>query len=514
MAGMVVLAVQRGARAQVGPVPVVVLSTTNASAMEATPRLSRVAAALSNQARVGPALSEQLRERYGRRPPSVNTMLDAQARVDAARTAYNNAAAANDSANMNAALDALERVAGELEQQQDILATFPDAREQLARALLFIANSTIQSSPARADDAVRRLAMVDPQRVLAARAASSAVRQAFAQRVQEMATAGLVVQSVPTGCEVFRDGRSVGNAPAQLSNLSPGSHLISVRCGGRMSLMHPISVASGATATLVIDAQLDAALDLTDTPMLRYPSVEAGRARWIEDLAKLGSALGATRIMGLVSSEDRVIAVDVVSATIVGESPVTDGAQLRRLATSEGLQSGARTVTGGGSTATAQGASTTSGNGAQDGQSNTVRTPTVGVAGDSATQRQAEWREETREVRGGVPAGAFVLGALGLGAIGGGVALGVLSQSNLNRAQQLGGSMTDLASQWQGYMDNASLFSALSITSYAVGGTLIVTGTLVGIFGRSTTVVSERVRVIVSAAPSSSGLSLIVGGAL
>jgi hypothetical protein len=397
---MVVFAVQREARAQVGPVPVVVLSTAAASATEATPRLSRVAAALSSQARVGPALSEELRERYGRRPPSVNTMLDAQARVDAARTAYNNAAAANDSANMNAALDALERVAGELEQQQDILATFPEAREQLSRALLFIANSTIQSSPARADDAIRRLAMVDPQRVLAARAASSAVRQAFAQRVQEMATAGLVVQSVPTGCEVFRDGRSVGNAPAQLSNLSPGSHRISVRCGGRMSLMHPITVASGATATLVIDAQLDAALDLTDTPMLRYPSIEVGRARWVEDLAKLGSALGATRILGLVPSEDRVIAVDVVSATIVGESPVTDGAQLRRLATSEGLQSGARTVTSRGSTTTPLGSSTTSGDSTQDGQSNTVRTPTVGVVSDNVTQRRVEWREETREVRG------------------------------------------------------------------------------------------------------------------
>jgi len=501
-----------------GPVPVIVLATATTPASDAAPRLARVSAALASNAQVGPALAQLLRERYGARPPSTNTMTDAGARIDAARSAYNNAAAANDTAAMNAALDALERVATELEAQADILVTFPEAREQLARALLFIANTTIQSSPTRADDAIRRLATVDPQRVLSARAASSAVRQAFAAQITQVATAGLIVQSNPSGCEVFRDGRAVGNTPAQFSNLAPGTHhRVSVRCGGRTSLVHPVNVAPGTVSTFVIDAQLDNALDLMDAPTLRYATLEAGRDRWVADLARLGAAINAQRVFGLIAAEDRVIAVDVVSATIAGESPVTDGAQLRRLAfgppgsgaTAQGVNQ--RTVTG---TSNAGG---TTGNGAQGSDTQGgigIRPPGVGIGGEGTPPPREQWREETREVRGGVPAGAFVLGAAGLAGIGGGVTLGVLSQSSLNRAQQLGGNASDVVGQWQGHMDDAALFNTLSIVSYATGGALIVTGALIGIFGRSTTVVRERVRV--SAVPMllHGGAGLSLGGAL
>lgn len=479
-----------------GPVPVIVLATATTPASDFAPKLARVSASLAGNAQVGPALSQLLRDRYGHRPPATNTLADAAGRVDAARTAYNNAAAANDSAAMNAALDALERVATELEAQADILATFPEAREQLSRALLFIANTTIQTSPTRADDALRRLATADPQRVLSARAASSAVRQAFTAQVAQVATASLIVESVPAACEVFRDGRAVGNTPAQFSNLAPGTHhRVSVRCGGRTSLVHPVTVASGTTSTLRIDAQLDNALDLLDAPTLRYASLETGRARWAADLVRLGSALGAQRVFGLIAAEDKVIAVDVVSGAIIGESPVTDGAQLRRLAigptTSLPQQQ--------------QQADPPPNNGG----------PSIGVGVRTRTDPpppREQWREVTREVRGGVPAGAFVLGSVGLAAIGGGITLGVFSQSSLNRAQQLGRNDSDVVGQWQGHMDDAALFNTLSIVSYATGGALIVTGALIGVFGRSTTVVRERVRV--SALPMPGGAGFVLGGAL
>lgn len=493
-----------------GPVPVIVLATATTPAAEISPRLARVSASLAGNAQVGPALSQLLRERYGHRPPTTNTLADAGARVDAARSAYNNAAAANDSAAMNAALDALERVASELEAQADILATFPDAREQLSRALLFIANTTIQTSPTRADDALRRLATADPQRVLSARSASSAVRQAFTAQVAQVATASLIVESTPAGCEVFRDGRAAGNTPAQFSNLAPGTHhRVSVRCGGRTSLVHGVTVASGTTSTFRIDVQLDSALDLLDAPTIRYATLDAGRERWGADLVRLGSAIGAQRVFGLIAAEDRVIAVDVVSGAIIGESPVTDGAQLRRLALgAPGTAMSGRTIDPAGRTGDPHRG--------QNGQPSDqtpigVQTPRVGL-GETRQPPQEQWREVTREVRGGVPAGAFVLGSVGLAAIGGGITLGVFSQSSLNRAQQLGSNTSDVVGQWQGHMDDAALFNTLSIVSYATGGVLIVTGALVGVFGRSTTVVRERVRV--SALPLHGGAGIVVGGAL
>lgn len=500
-------------------VPVIVLTTTTAPQGEAAGALGRINAALQGTAQLGPALGQLIRERFGRRPPTTNTLADVNNRIAAARNAYNAAAASNDTAAMNAALETLERIAGEIEAQPDILATFPEAREQLARALLFVADTTIQSTANRADDAIRRLATIDPQRVLTARAASSSVRQAFTQRVQDIANAALVVRSPQPGCEVFRDGRSVGNTPAQLSNLSPGSHhRISIRCGGRTSLMHPVTLGAGTNSTLDIDVQLDTALDLLDAPSLRYETLEAGADRWVQDLARLGGAIGAQRVMGVIPSQDRVIVVDVVSATVTGESPLTDGAQMRRLAFGQRTPSGRDNPTDRTSARpNGQNGSNSGQNGTQNG-SNTAQSgglnsgPGVDVPGGSGAARPPQYREEQREIRGGVPAGAFVVGALGIGAIGAGVALGAVSQSALNRAQQLGELPTDAPRDRDTLLENASLYNYLAIGSYALGGALIVTGTLYGIFGRSTTTVTERVRI--SAAPTRDGAALVVGGTL
>lgn len=496
-------------------VPVIVLTTTTAPQGEATGQLGRINAALQGTAHLGPSLAQLIRDRFGRRPPATNTLAEVNTRIAAARSAYNAAAANNDTAAMNTALETLERIAGEIEAQPDLLATFPETREQLARALLFVADTTIQSTASRADDAIRRLATIDPQRVLSARAASSSVRQAFSQRVQDIANAALVVRSPQPGCEVFRDGRSVGNTPAQLSHLSPGSHhRISIRCGGQTSLMHPVTLGSGTNSTIDIDVQLDTAIDLLDAPSLRYATLQIGRDRWVQDLARIGGAIGAQRVMGVIPSEDKVIVVDVVSATITGESPLTDGAQMRRLAF------GQRTAgTTSGTTGTsASGDPGNRGNGASNGNprigtgSNSALDPGVGVRGGNDTQPPPQYREEQREIRGGVPAGAFVLGAVGLGGIGAGVALGTVSQSSLNRAQQLGESPTDIPRDRDALLENASLYNYLAIGSYALGGALIVTGTLYGVLGRSTTTVTERVRI--SAIPLREGAMLTVGGAL
>lgn len=508
--------VAAGREARADGIPIIVLTTTTAPQGEAAARLARINAALSGNAQVGPALAQQIRERYGRREPTSNTLADATARINAARAAYNNAAASSDSAAMDSALDSLERIAGEFEAQPDILSTFSDAREQLARMLLFIADTTIQTAPARADDAIRRLAVLDPQRVIPANRASSAVRQAFLQRVQQIATAGLVVNSATPGCEVFRDGRSVGNAPAQLSNLAPGSHhRISLRCGGRTSLIHPVNVAAGSTSSITIDVQLDSALDVLSEPSLRYASIDAGRERWGTDLARIGTSLGATRIFGLIPAEDRVVAIDVVSGALVGTSPVTDGAQLRRLALGPITASSNANSANNGNTGN-NGASLHNANAGRDpghGENHTGNATRVSVGvGPQREPPPPQFREESHEVRGGVPAGAFVIGGLGVAGIATGVVFTGLSQGSYNRALQTGESPTDSVRDRPQRLSDAANFNYVAIGSYALGGVLIVSGALYGIFGRSTTTVTERIRV--SAAPTRDGATLIIGGAL
>lgn len=516
-------------------IPVILVTGTMGNLAESAPTLSRVGAAVGPSAWTGPTLGEAIRTRFGRTAPVLNTLASIRTRIDAARSSYNTALDGNDTAAMNTALDQLEQLAAELEANPDILATFADAREQHSRALLFVANTTFAHTPQRADAAIRRMVTVDAQQVFSARAARAEVRAAFQQQVTEMATAGLVVQSVAPGCDVFRDGRSVGRAPAQLNNLTPGSHhRISLRCAGQQSLLHPVLVAQGATSTVTFDIQLDQALDSNDTPALRYANLDTASSRWVSDLQAIGTALGVVRVFGVIPSQDKVVAVDVVSGTVAGESPITDGALLRRLANGGTVTAG--TNSQGNSTANTGSAqshnssnssgtsgtnsnpnSTNTGNGSStDPQSNTVRPPQVGVGGDSQTTRQSTVPQlyVTNVIITGYPVTAVTLMTLGAGGIAAGAAFTVLSGNALNRAEQT--STSQAALERQGLLNASALDRTISIVGYAAGGALFVSGVLVGLFARDRR--TERVPVTPAAQafvlPQRDGVVLGIGGAM
>jgi hypothetical protein len=511
-----VLAINPVATAQA--VPVVLLAGSSTNLQELAPALNRVAASIGASAWTGPSLGEAIRSRFGRAAPTLNTLAGARVRIDAARAAYATAVEANDSAAMNSALDQLEQIASELESQPDLLATFADAREQHARALLFVANTTIAHTPQRADDAIRRMVTMDALQVLPARVASTAVRAAFSQQVAALATAGLVVQSVAPGCDVFRDGRSVGRAPAQLSNLTPGSHhRISVQCAGQHSLLHPVLVAQGSTSTVSIDIQLDQALEAGELSALRYSSPEVAAARWVRDLSAIGTALGSARVFGVAPSQDKVVVVDVVTASLAGEAPITDGALLRRLANGATVISSANQQTN-----IAVHANTTDRtssphspplDASNDAQSNTVRPPQVGVGGSAqaATSSSRAPQLVTTRVTRGYPVTTALLATTGAGAIAGGMVLSMLSANALNRAEQ--SATSEAGALRPGLLSQSQLQSTLSLVSYSVGGALLLTATLVGIFARDTQLV-QTTNPVLAIAASPDGLAVTVRGAL
>jgi hypothetical protein len=213
-------------------------------------------------------------------------------------------------------------------------------------------------------------------------------------------------------------------------------------------------------------------------------------------------------MFGLIPSEDRVVAIDVVSGTLVGTSPVTDGAQLRRLALGPitGNAGNASNASNGGS-----GGSLHNANAGRDPAQGDGPRVSVGV-GPQREQPPPLYREESHEVRGGVPAGAFVIGGLGVAGIATGVVFTGLSQGSYNRALQTGEAPSDSVRDRSQRLSDATTLNYVAIGSYALGGVLIVSGALYGIFGRSTTTVTERVRV--SAAPTRDGAMVTIGGAL
>jgi hypothetical protein len=239
-----------------------------------------------------------------------------------------------------------------------------------------------------------------------------------------------------------------------------------VQCGGTASLVHPVDVVARTRATVVIDAQLDAAIVMDDaTPTLRYASVSLGRPRLASDLAVLGRALGAQRAYAVIASQDRVVVVDVGTSTEVGESPVTDGSRLRALLTQPVAVAPAL------ASRTHATENTQSGSGSTPHASIVVR-------------------------RGGVPASAIVLGALGLVSIGAGAFSLMEATSAGNRAEQAQDPMTRLDAtheqrNWQ----------IGEIVGFAAGGSLVLTGLLIGILARP----SEEATVHVSAMPLSGG---------
>ena len=495
-------------------IPFIVITGTSGNLQEAAPTVNRVAAAVGPSSWTGPSLSEALHTRFGRLAPVLNTRANIRTRVDAARASYTAAVDSSDTTTMNTALTQLEQIASELEAEPDLLATFADLREQHARALLFVANVTLRDTPQRADDALRRMVTIDAQQVLSARTSSTAVRAAFHQQIATFATAGLVVQSVAPGCEVFRDGRSVGRAPAQLSNLTPGSHhRISLLCAGQHSLLHPVLVAQGSTSTVSVDVQLDQALESNETPALRYGNLEQSSSRWVSDLAALGTALGAARMFGVIPSQDKVIVVDVVSGTLAGESPITDGALLRRLANGATVSSSANSQPN--TAVQAHNTTNNSGNSASNSEpANTVRPPQVGVGGNEGVQARQQPIPlfVTQQVTNGYPATTIVIETLGLGALGTGIAMNVLSNNSLNRAEQI--STAELVAQRPTLLSQSQLYRTVAIAGYATGGALIVTGLLVGIFARDTRLVRVPTGVTAFVVPREDGVLAGIGGAL
>ena len=287
--------------------------------------IARVAGA---NALVGPALSAQIEERYATRDEWTDTMQAVRTRITRSKRAYNEAIANNQRPVAEALLRSLEEDADALLAQPLGLDRLRENREALMGALLFIADVCITEQPARATEALRKLATAFPELTLGARAASAQVRTAFREQVAQIATASLVVQSVPDACQVQHNGALLGSAPVQLQRLAAGQHRLSIRCGGRRSLVHRVTAGASATSSVQIDIELDRAVAFGDQPGLRYNSERAANERMVNDASVIASALGAERVVLYRERTRRVFVVDVVARSVLRELSESEFAQL------------------------------------------------------------------------------------------------------------------------------------------------------------------------------------------
>lgn len=439
---------------------------------------------------VGAALSRAIEQRYAAPPLSGDPLAPVRERARAAQRAWRQAAAAGDDPAAAQALETLDQAAREMEAAPEALDASAENRRALEQALVFLAERyDAAGSSTRAEDAMRRLAAIDPSVTFTAQSASPSVQQLYARAVASLPRGALTVDSVPTGCTVVRDGRDAGTAPVEIQDLAPGRHRISVRCGALHSLVHRVDVAARTRATVVIDAQLDSALITQPVPTLRYATAGQARSRLVNDLAVLGRALGVGRIVGVITSEDRAAVVDVSTGSEVGESPVTDGSRLRSLVHQPVATPTATQPRDEPHTATPALSTNNT-------PVNTTTSPTTPQRPSMVVVRRG----------GGLPFGAVLLGVLGAGGIGLGVYAMNMGDSRENAAQQSPDPALRVTHereiepirwvQWAGLI---------------AGGTLLSTGILWALFGTRS---EEAIELRTSAVPVHGGAVLTVGGVM
>lgn len=126
---------------------------------------------------------------------------------------------------------------------------FTDTPRELQDALLLLALCHLaDGDPARADEAFRRAAVVDPGRALENASYAPEVRQRFDQiRVQVAGQpSGTLSVQTTAAAAVWIDGRRVGEAPVQDHRLVPGPHAVVVRGADGAVASRQVTVSPGA----------------------------------------------------------------------------------------------------------------------------------------------------------------------------------------------------------------------------------------------------------------------------
>ncbi|NMB76585.1 MAG: PEGA domain-containing protein [Myxococcales bacterium] len=186
-------------------------------------------------------------------PP--DPLLAPRARLAEGLTAYENLELDRAERELFEAVRAFEAVPAEL---------LEDASRDHRKALAYLGAVWLLSGQGdKAQDAFRRLLVIDPEYRLDARIFPPAMLEAFAHMVREVEDAprgAIDVSAQPDPALVFVDGHFRGLAPVRIERLPAGDHLISVRAPGHIPFGRQVSV--GAAEDTPVACRLKPYADL------------------------------------------------------------------------------------------------------------------------------------------------------------------------------------------------------------------------------------------------------------
>jgi hypothetical protein len=107
----------------------------------------------------------------------------------------------------------------------------------------------------------------------------------------------LRIESEPTGCAAYVNGRNLGATPKELSQLSPGEYRLQVECEtGVMGRVHRVGLVRGRVVAR-IDTLYDRVIQTVFDLSLHYATKDEERTRMARDAVETGRIVGATDVV-------------------------------------------------------------------------------------------------------------------------------------------------------------------------------------------------------------------------
>ena len=141
-----------------------------------------------------------------------------------------------------------------------------------------------------------------------------AVRRLFDRavaRIESGPHGSLSVESEPSGCAVFLNGRRLGSTPFSRENLATGEYRVQVECeAGRPGRVHRIVLAA-EPRDVMIDSRFDRALRSTDRDLrLEYVDTDEENAHRLGDATAVADIMGANNVLLITAEGESVARVD------------------------------------------------------------------------------------------------------------------------------------------------------------------------------------------------------------
>ena len=203
-----------------------------------------------------------------------------------------------------AAVEVLSQARAQLESIAEGLAANERLRTEFLKTQMLLARSHLDSgNEVKAEDSLREVIRIYGDTLeVTERDYHPRLVKLFQKVKSQMGNerkASLSIESSPPGCDTLLDGRLlVGETPREYRALYPGTHHVQVRCGGKESMIHRVTLKSDEPTHLVVDVGFENALTVENGRLgLIFDSPADAAASSIQYAAKFGSLVNADLVL-------------------------------------------------------------------------------------------------------------------------------------------------------------------------------------------------------------------------